>query len=477
VLVTGLVLVFVGLALASAATRAPWCDEAYFAEPAYQLLHIGKLATVVEPPSPIDDPKTLGTDRYTFYTMPLDLVLQAGWYRVAGFGLPQLRALSTLWGMVAIGAWWMILTGIGAGARLRLVALAMIALDYTFIRAGSDGRMDMMSAALGFLGLGLFLRLQERAYSRAVLYGCCGTAASAFTHPIGGILATAGLGVAMLWYARGRFRWWHVPLAAVPYLVCLGAWGVYIAQAPDIFRAQFSSVSSGRLSAWKEPLAAIAHELRMRWAGPFGLDGQSAAKAVKALVLAVYAGALLWASRWKWLRSSGFGLLAAVAWLDLALLCFAEGTKSAAYLIHVIPWLAALSAVLLTRYWRPAGALVFAAVMTIQLLGTVYQISRLQYQHEYVPAIAFLQTRGAEVTGVADLGFGLGFQRGLTDDRRLGFYRGARPQLFVLDTTYLASYRQYQTERPEIFAYVTDKLAHSRLVFANTLYRIYEAAP
>ena len=462
------------LAFASAATKAPWCDEAYFAEPAYQLLQTGKMATVVMPPSPIDDPKTFGTDRYTFYALPLDLVMQAGWYRVVGFGILQMRLLSMLWGAVAIGAWWIILTALGADERLRWCALAMVALDYTFVRAGSDGRMDMMSAALGFLGVGLFLRVQERSYARASFYGCCCSAASAFTHPIGGILATAGLGLAILMYSRTRLRWWHVPLAAAPYLMFAGAWGLYIAQAPDVFRAQFFSVSNGRLSAWKTPLTAIWRELHLRWAGPFGLDAGPGVKTAKAFVLTIYAAALVWgAVRWKTVQTAGFGLVAGAAWLDLFLLCFAEGTKSAAYLIHAVPWMAVLAALLLTRYWRQAGAALFAAVLGIQVLGTAYSASRLQYQREYLPAMAFLRQHPGGVTGVAELGFALGFQPGLTDDRRLGYYSGKRPSLFVVDKTYEESYDGYRTDRPEIYSYVQEKLARSRLVFQNSLYRIY----
>ena len=466
------------LAFSSAATRAPWCDEAYFAEPAYQLLHLGKMASVVVPPSPIDDPKTFGTDRYTFYTLPLDLVVQAAWYRVTGFGLLQLRALSLLWGMVALLAWNLILKSLGANPRLRLLCLLMIGVDYTFIRVGSDGRMDMMSAALGFLGIGLFLHFESVSYTRAVLYGSCCAAASFFTHPIGGLMATAGLGIAILMQSRGRFRWYHIPLAALPYLIFGAAWGVYIAQAPDIFLAQFSSVSNGRLSAWKTPIATISRELTKRWAEPFGLVAGSGVKAIKALVLVLYAGTLIWATaRFRLLRQQGFAFLVAAAWANLLLLCFVEATKSAAYLIHAIPWIAVLSAIFLYRYFRPAGAVILCAILIIQIGGTAYTISKLQYQREYLPAIAFLKQRLHPVTGVAELGFGLGFQPTLTDDRRLGFYTGNHPDLYVIDATYQGAEDQFQTTHPEIYSYLQQKRASSRLLFTNQLYKIYSDEP
>jgi len=163
--------VFTVVAIASGVTRAPWCDEAYFAEPALQINQIGRMATLVNPPSPIDDPRTVGTDRYIFWTLPLDIILQAAWYRVFGFGMVQMRLLATCWGLTAIWAWWAILTRIGASPRLRLVATALIAVDYSFVRSGSEGRMDMMSAALGFLGIAVFLGLEEGGFLRAIVAG------------------------------------------------------------------------------------------------------------------------------------------------------------------------------------------------------------------------------------------------------------------------------------------------------------------
>jgi hypothetical protein len=149
-------------------TRAPWCDEACFAEPAVHILQDGRMATLVDPPSPVDDPRTVGTDQFIFWTLPLDIVLQAVWYRAVGFGMIQMRLLSTLWDVLAIFAWNMLLESLGAGARLRLTALVLIAFDYSFVRCGSEGRMDMMSAALGFFGIAMFLRLHQGSYARCL---------------------------------------------------------------------------------------------------------------------------------------------------------------------------------------------------------------------------------------------------------------------------------------------------------------------
>ena len=470
-----LVALFTALALGSAISRAPWCDEAYFSEPAYRLATVGEMSTAVVPPSPFDDPKTLGTDHYTFYTMPLDLVLQAGWYRVAGFGYVQMRVLALLWGVAAIVGWWLILVALGADWRLRLVSTAMVALDYAFVRAGSDGRMDMMSAALSTLGLATFLMLQKRRYSWAVLAGATFVAASAFTHPIGGLVGTAALGIAMLWYSQGRFRWWHPLVAAAPYMCFAAAWGLYIMRAPDIFRAQFFAVSAGRLSAWKQPIEALTREVRLRWSGPYGLEAGAGIKRVRALALLIYvcglgASVLGFGS----LQRRGLGLLPVITGAALAILLLFEGTKSAAYLVHIVPYLAVLAACWITRFWKPMGSLALALLMLVQVAGSVYVISRREYSREYAPAIAFLKKQGGDVTGVASLGFGLGFGPGLTDDRRLGYFTRRDTRFIVVDSTYQGSFDAYRDEQPEFYDFIEKRLAARRPVFENALFKIYE---
>ncbi len=466
---------FLLLAVGNVLTRAPWCDEAYFAEPAYSLLHTGHMASIVAPPSPIDDPKTFGTDRYMFYTMPLDLILQAGWYAIAGFGIFQMRLLTLGWACVSLAAWWLILTRLGAGSALRLAAIALIALDYTFIHTASDGRMDMMSASLGVLGVAVFLKLQQSNYTRAVVLATLCSAAAAFTHPIGGLISMAVVGLAMLWYSDGRLRWWHVALAAVPYLVFAALWGIYIAQAPDVFRKQFLEISRGRLGAWRTPFATLWREWVERWAGPFGLTSPSPLKKVKGLVLLVYAAALGWSLfRFQELARKGWAFVAAASLLILFILCFGDSTKSGSYLIYAVPWLAALAAFWMVRYWRPMGVLAFAFVLLLQVSGSASSAARREYQREYLPAAAAIRNHGGVVTAVASLGFALGFQHNLTDDRRLGFYSGAKPALFAFDKTYGEAYDAYRTEHPDIYRYLSTKIERSRLVFQSALYKIYQ---
>jgi hypothetical protein len=468
-------IVFLILAIASGATRAPWCDEAGFAESALQINKIGRMAVLATAMAPVEDPRTIGQDRYVYWVLPLDIVAQAAWYRIVGFGMVQMRLLATLWGLVALGAWWVILKRLGAGPWLGIATCALIAMDYSFVRSGSEGRMDMMSAALGFAGIAVFLTLEGQGYTKAILAGSALTAASSFTHPIGGMLSTAALGVTILWFSRGRFRLWHPLVAAVPYFVFAAGWGIYILQAPDLFRAQLLNYTGSRLNAWHDPLRSIWNEFSQRWGKVFGITEGSGLKRIRALVLAGYvAGMVAGIVRFRKLKAAGFGPILAIAMLDLFLFCFFENTKQAPYLIYVLPWMAALLAVLAVEHWKPFGWAVFSSVVAIQVAGTALVISRLEYQREYLPAIRIIEARGGEVTGDAQLGFGLGFTPKFVDDRRLGYYTNAKPKLIAVDGDYLEFFERIRAEKPTEARFIDGKLARCRLVFQNSLYKIYE---
>src|ERR1700688_2200538 len=90
------VVVFLALAIVTAVTKAPWCDEGWFASPGWNLAFRGFMGTtVLDPasgtPTLHTRTRTDGIDRYTYWVMPLSLVAQAGWYKLAGFSLLRMR--------------------------------------------------------------------------------------------------------------------------------------------------------------------------------------------------------------------------------------------------------------------------------------------------------------------------------------------------------------------------------------------------
>ena len=99
-----IVLVYLGLGLTNVFTRAPWCDEAWFGNPAYNLAYKGFMGTtVLEPASTTwKSVKLTGIDRHTYSVMPLNLLMNAAGFRLFGFNIYSMRLLSLLWGWIAL---------------------------------------------------------------------------------------------------------------------------------------------------------------------------------------------------------------------------------------------------------------------------------------------------------------------------------------------------------------------------------------
>src|SRR5258708_17082696 len=101
------------LALASLTARCDyiWANEAWFASPAFNLLHKGYLGTTI-----LESKGTWmeGIERHTYWIPPLYLLLQAAWYQVFGFGLISIRSLSMAAGLALLLAWYWIVSRLTA---------------------------------------------------------------------------------------------------------------------------------------------------------------------------------------------------------------------------------------------------------------------------------------------------------------------------------------------------------------------------
>src|SRR5581483_11492897 len=127
-----------------------------------------KLATSIITPA-VDDPKTLGLARHTYWVMPLHLLLQAAVYKVFGFSLFTLRGISIVWALGALVSWFFIVRVLTRNSGTAALAAALLGTDYVFILRAADGRMDMMSASLAYAGLAAYLLLRNRSLSLAIL--------------------------------------------------------------------------------------------------------------------------------------------------------------------------------------------------------------------------------------------------------------------------------------------------------------------
>jgi hypothetical protein len=457
--VVGILAVYLVLAITMTLTKRPWVDEAWFAIPALNLLTHGVLATT--------NLETTGTwlagvDQYTYWITPLHLVTQAGWYWLFGFGVLSLRALSIVWGVVALLAVFIVVDRLTRQRSVALVAVGIVAVDYTFIRAASDGRMDMMNAALGFAGLAAYLNLRSRSLTTAIVVSHSCAMASFLTHP-NGVMPGVALAALTLFLDRSRLEWRHLPLAAVPYVVGLSAWGAYILQAPHLFMTQFGGNAAGQpwhgIGSWFASVwhtYAAAYGLQAHWAGP--------AVHLRAFVLLAYLAGVVAVLATGALRNDrgvrGLLLLLGTYFLLMSLMRRASAHD---YIIHVVPLYASVLAVWLTWAWqharvpKPLLAGGVAGLVALQVGGVALRAHVNTYERQYRPLVRFLQAeRGPDdlIMGSAELGFTLGFTNRLVDDTRFGFYSGRHPEFIVVDHRYRSWITGHLAAEPAIQAHV-----------------------
>src|SRR5437870_1160150 len=68
---------YVALAIASSLAKRPWSDEGWFASAPFNLVTKGWMGTTVVEQA--GHPFLEGIDCYTYWVMPLHLIVQAGW--------------------------------------------------------------------------------------------------------------------------------------------------------------------------------------------------------------------------------------------------------------------------------------------------------------------------------------------------------------------------------------------------------------
>lgn len=472
-------LLFISLSLAQGLTRIPFCDEAWLASASRNLLTNGRMGT-----SYIE---TAGTwakniDLYTYWVMPLYPVTQTLWYTIVGFGLQQMRLASLVWGLIAIAAWMSVILRLHGSWRAAVFTGVLIGCDYYFVGSSATGRMDLMSAALGVLAWAVYLHERERHLGRAILLSHCLAAASVFTHPnaIGELFC---LLILIFYFDRRRIRLLHFQLAALPYLLIAGGWGIYIARDPSAWRSQLlGNIAAGR-EHWGL-VYSMKTELSRRYLGAYGFGPHSSMAAHAAVLIAIaYAIAVLALVAWRRLRREQGAVLlfVLITVLAISLLLF-EPKKSPMYLVHVVPGYDAALGVFLASCWSLASwprflaAVTAASIVALQLGANVRTIYADSYTSLYVPAVQFLRTHTdarTTIMGNAELAFGLGFPGNLRDDYRLGFFTGVRPEVIVVDTDYQYYFEAFRSKSPAIYAHILKQLSACSLEYHSAAFQIY----
>ena len=485
-----IVLVYFVLGLTDVFTRAPWCDEAWFGNPAYNLAYKGFMGTTVLEPtgSTWKSVKLTGIDRHTYWVMPLSLLVNAAGFRAFGFSILSMRLLSLFWGLIALCAWGVILWTLTSQLLLTLGSLGLIAVDYHFLMQASDGRMDVMTVALGWSGVAAYLLLRERSFRLAVAISQSLAAMAFFTHP-NGVMLVLILAATTLYFDRGRIQIGTLALAAVPYLAIGAGWALYIAQSPADFLAQFLGNASGRGPTITTPLAALQLEISHRYLENFGLASWASAggrlNVIPLLMFLAGAAACLLIREIR--ERPAYRLILIWTLIAVVFLAELEGIKTHFYLIYLTPLYSILLAVALhwiwPRYprWRWPVAVAMLLFVSLQAARTPSIAWRKRRQLAYDQAVQYLRRkfdRKTFIMGGGGLIFGLGPDWNILDDVRLGYDSGKRAQVVVIDPSWSEGMDMMQGYTPPVHAFVSHLLTTEyQEVYNRGGYRVFVHHP
>jgi 4-amino-4-deoxy-L-arabinose transferase-like glycosyltransferase len=468
-LLIGLLLaIYIGLSVATALTQIPGTDEGFFANPAFNLLTKGSFTTTVL--------ETVGTqfkgmDRHTYWIMPLQPLALFVWYRLFGFGVFSTRIMSILWGLVALVSWFMIVRSLFKRTSLALLVVGLLSCDYIFIVCASFGRMDMMSAALGFAGFASYLWLRERSLMWAIFVSQSLIAMSGLTHPMG-LLPFFALVCLTFYFDRKRLQFKHLAIALAPYMIGAVAWGLYIVQDPSSFRSQFlanatmgsDEYAGSRFAGLLRPWRGLRLELTYRYFANFGFGRRDTnATRIKILFLLLYVVGVFGSLIVRKIRSTvNYKILLGMTSVYFVGLTILDSQKNYYYLVHIVPFYITMCALFITWCWTrnnlvgKALALALASITLFEIAGLAYRIRRDNYRNSFQPAAAFLK-RNANAQSLIEanpgVAFGLGFPENMLQDTVFGLNSKKRFDYIVVDPETADSIDRSKNRDPELYKY------------------------
>lgn len=456
------------LSCAEALTRRPWCDEAWFASPAYNLIHRGFMGmTVLDPHGFPFAPLVKDIDRLTYWVMPGYIIAQAVWYKLVGFSLFSMRALSVLWSLIALLSWYHIMKWLTHRNSVALLATFLLGVEQYFVRSAAAGRMDMMCAALWLAGVALYVRYRQKMELALLLAACC-LAAALFTHP-NALFGLVLLGVLVLSYDAKRVTIRSLALASMPFVILGGLWATYVLRAPRTFANQMAAQSTipHRFEPTLNLVASAMQEVSLRYAPSYRLHSTFPVALVQ-IVFYSYLAALLMAAFVPGIRRApGVRPLLVATAIVFILLSFLQ--KNYYYLVHILPFLTAMVA-LASAWWWTKGLSAKIAVCTLLLVFAglnvgivVMRAEHNDYKHRYLKAVDYLRRNippGSLTMGSGELAFQLGFDGQVIDDTRLGYGSGKRPDYIVLEAQYYQFwFPLYSITEPKTFEYLKTLLS------------------
>ena len=489
----GILAIYLALTVGTALTEIPGTDEGFFANPAFNLLTKGTFATTV-----LETFATpfKGMDRHTYWIMPLQPLTLSIWYRVFGFGVFSTRSLSIVWGLVALASWFLIVRSLFKRTSLALLVIALLSCDYIFIVCASSGRMDMMSAALGFAGFATYLRLRECSLTWAVFISQSLIVMSGLTHPMG-LLPFLGLIVLSLYFDRKRIGFKHVAVALIPYVIGGVAWGSYILQDRQSFFSQFLANASmgsdentgGRFVGLFSPFTGLKLELTQRYFANFGFARRdSNATHIKILFLVLYVFGVFGSLLVREIRrTTNYKLLLGLTAVYFLGLTIIDSQKNYYYLVHIVPFYLTMCALFISWCWARPGligktaVLTLSAIVVVEIAGLGYRIRRDNFRNGFQPVAEFLKQNTTTQSSIAanpGVALGLGFPDNVLNDPLYGYNSGKRFDYIVIDPESAYAIDGSKDRDRQIYDYVIRLLAdeYSR-IYDHRSYAIYSRKP
>ena len=470
------VLIFLALSVGYSVTRPPWWDEGVFADIALNFRDHGHLGnSTLYSYGYLEWPEA---NHYTYWQFPFYLITLGSWLHLVPPTIEWIRMLSVLWACLYVFAWFLVVRALSRDEPLSLLVASMVALDYATVAAASNGRMDMMCAALGQAALAVYLWLRDSHWNAAVTAAGFLGAASLLCHPMGVVTNAFLVSVVLLDWKR--IRWTGILGAAVPYLIGSALLLRYILQAPAVFLAQTKAASTYRITGFTAVIENLFNDLYLRYGGLYysSMHGINKLK-VASLIFAVV-GVVAFAMR-RNLRHQPLGkmllFMACIAYIGVALV---DNQKFPIYFIYSMPVFTACGVVWVHDCWKNRGpwrwisAALLGSAVAATIAGFTYKIHENDYDHLYKPAVAAIRASlppGGLVMGGSELGFGLGFGSNLIDDRYLGFFSGKTPDVFVVNQYYGA---MPGAQLGQAWVASREKLrTQYHLTFSNEAYRVY----
>jgi hypothetical protein len=470
-------LIFLALTIAESLTQSPWMDEGMFADVAFNFRNFGHLGSSVLDPYGYQE--LPGVHQYTYWQFPLYFVALGIWLRFVPATVVWMRLLSVAWGCVFLASWFAIVRSLSRKDSLALLVASLVALDYAFLVTASNGRMDMMCAALGLAGLASYFWFRDSNWSLGVVLAAFFGAASLLSHPMGAVMNIAIAAMVLLDWRR--IRWGAIAAATIPFLIGAACCLYYIHLAPEVFRAQSAAASQYRMSGVGAILRNVFNDIGERYLRYYltAYSGINRSK-IAALIFPICGLVGLLADRdlRSRLIAKRLLFLLVVTYVGVAVV---DNQKFGNYLVFSLAVATACAALWLYARWRDGGrnrvfaSCVFVVSVTATLAGIGYKISRNEYRRLYDPAVAAARAAlpaGGTLMGGSELGFAVGFSPPLVDDRYLGFFSGKIPEVFVVNDHYGPMRSSPRLTSAWESSRVTLRDQY-HLVFTNKMYSIY----